>query len=163
MTTTSNEYEETHQDRAESWSEICVVISSAFPRRESVSQKVIISLSAFSTQDGSYQPESRKSVTCSFGSSFDLSLAGTLGDIHAWLLRLWLSFAGGLVGNELLLDLVGMQNARPLLVGLVDIVLVRIGLNFEEVVEGYSYTFMTFDLIAQAEDFLICTDQLARD
>ena len=82
-------------------------------------------------------------------------------DAGLLVLVLGLVFAGGLVGNELLLDLVGMQHAGSLFVGLIDLVVVgRFG-AFKEIVEGDTFTLVLFDLFLQSEDFLICDIGLA--
>lgn len=73
-----------------------------------------------------------------------------------WLPTLLLAFASGLVSNELLLDLVGVQQACFLLVSLVDVVLVGGGVDAQEVIEGDTRAFGSFYLVAQTKDFLIC-------
>lgn len=80
--------------------------------------------------------------------------------MNTWLLRLFLVLSSRLVGNELLLDLVGMQKFRFLLVGLIDFVLVGRRSDAEEIVECDARTFMKFDFVPQTEDFLICDLQL---
>jgi hypothetical protein len=68
--------------------------------------------------------------------------------MDSWLLRrLLLALARRLVGNELLLDFVWMQETRLLAVGFVNFVLVRRGRNAQEIVECYSWPFGKFDFI----------------
>lgn len=78
--------------------------------------------------------------------------------MHTWLLlaSFWLVFACGSIGDELLLDLVGMEGSRPLAIGLVDVVLVGIGLDAYEIVEADADTFGSFDFITETKDFLVC-------
>ena len=49
-----------------------------------------------------------------------------------------------------------MESARLLLVGFVDVLLVRRGSNSKEIVERDAYALGSFNLIAQTEDFLVC-------
>lgn len=117
---------------------------------------MIVTLASWASQDVGHYTKTRKSVTGSLCGGIDLGLRGALGDVHARLLALGSPFAGGAVGDELLLDLVGVQGARLLTVGLVDVVLVGTGLDAEEVVEAHIDALRSLDLVAQAEDFLIC-------
>jgi hypothetical protein len=78
--------------------------------------------------------------------------------MDSWLLALGLGFvlACGLVGDELLLDLVGVKKTRPLAVGLVDFVLCRGRSDAYEVVEGNVEPLRGLNFVSQTEDFLIC-------
>lgn len=60
-----------------------------------------------------------------------------------------------------MLYLVGVQLQGALLVGFGYFVVVGGGLEVEEVVEGYFGAFREGDLVAKAEDFLVCEGRLA--
>ena len=63
----------------------------------------------------------------------DLALGGTLVDMNPRLARLRLGLVLGAVGNEGASDLVGVEKSGFLAVGLVQFILVGIGLNLEEI------------------------------
>lgn len=50
-----------------------------------------------------------------------------------------------------------------LLVGLGDLVVIGVGLEVEEVVEGYFWAFGEGDLVAETEDFLVCGGEVLAD
>lgn len=156
VSSASDEDKQPGQNCAQAWTEARVVVSRSLPGREAVGQKVIISIATLAAQDGRHQAQARKAVAGFFGCSFDLSLGWALGDVHAGLLAI-LRFVlrRGLVSNELLLDLVGVQQLRFLAVGLVDVVLVRIARDAYKVVEGDAFALGGLDLGAQAEDLLV--------
>jgi hypothetical protein len=70
-------------------------------------------------------------------------------------LALLLVLAGGLVGDELALGFVRVQELGLLTVSLVDVVLVGRGLDAEEVIEGDLWAFRSGDLVAKSKDFLV--------
>lgn len=164
MSTTTNENEQADQHRAESRSEARIVVPGTLPLGEAIAQEMIVAFSAGSSQDVGHYTEARKSITGSFGCSLDLCLRRALRDMDSWLLalRLGLVLACGSIGDELLLDLVGVKKTGPLAVGLVDFVLGRGGSDAYEIVEGNVESLRGFDFVSQTEDFLICDLSLVK-
>lgn len=75
-----------------------------------------------------------------------------------------LDMRGGIVvGDETLTGLVGMQDTTLLSVGCVDFLLVCIGLDAEEGVEGGIATLVQGDFVLQAEDFVVCHLSVSED
>ena len=62
----------------------------------------------------------------------------------------------GARGDELLLYLVRVQLEGALLVSFRDLIVVGVGREVEEVVEGDFWALGEGDLVAQTEDFLVC-------
>jgi len=158
VTSTTNEHKEANKNRAESRSETRVIVSSALPLWKPVGQEMIVTLTSWTTQDVGDYTQSRESIRCSLTSSRDFRLGWSLAHVHTWLLlaSFWFVFACGSIGDELLLDLVGMEGSRPLAIGLVDVVLVGIGLDAYEIVEADADTFGSFDFITETKDLLVC-------
>lgn len=158
MACTANKNEEASQHGKETWTESSIVVSRSLPGREAIRQKVVISLSSRSTEDVRDYSETRETVAGILRSGLDFGLAWRLSDMYALLsiLLLGLVFAGRLVCDELLLDLVRVESAGLLAVGLVDVVLGSRGLDAEEVVERDALAFGGLDFVTQAEDLLVC-------
>lgn len=146
----SDEDEEAGQHGPEPRAEPGVVVAGALPLGEAIVQEVVVALPAGAAQDVGHDSEARKAVAGGLRRGLDLGRGRALAAVRAGLA------GAGLAGDERLLDLVGMQRAGALLVGLVDVVLVRGGRDAEEVVEGDSQALGGLDLIAETEDFLIC-------
>lgn len=139
MPAAADRNEESQQHGEETRSEAGVVVAGALPLGEAVAQEVIVPLSARSAQDVGHDAEARESIAGSFGGGLDLCLGRALGDMDARLLALGLllPFARRLVGDELVLDLVGVDKAGSLLIALIDLILAGRGGDAQEVVEGY--------------------------
>jgi hypothetical protein len=70
---------------------------------------MIVAFSSRASKNIGHYAQARESIAGSFGGSFDLGLRGPFRDCDTrLLLTLWLALSSGLVGNELLLDFVGM-------------------------------------------------------
>jgi hypothetical protein len=85
----------------------------------------------------------------------DLLLGGALADLDAGGLALLLVLLLE-VGDELLAGLVRMKLCRLLAVGLVQLVLRCAGLDAEKVVEGDIVALGGGNLVADAEDLVVC-------
>jgi hypothetical protein len=141
MPTTSHADEEPNQNRTETRSEACVVVAGALPLGESIAQEMIIPLSARTSQDVGDYTETCESIAGSFSSSLNLCLGRGFANVHPGLLALWLVLSGRLVGDELLLDLVWVEEFGFLAVCFIDLVLVSRRWDSDEIVEGNTRAF----------------------
>lgn len=119
---------------------------------------MVVTRATFSSQDVCHYAQACKAVASSFGGGIDFRLRRLL---DTCLLLLWVH--GRLVLDKLLLDFVGMQHSSSLLVCSIDLVLIRIGLRFQEVVEGDALALDGLDFVPQTKDFLVWAQVLAVD
>jgi hypothetical protein len=148
----SHDHEETQDDRTKARAETLVVVSSASPLGEPVPQEVVISLAFGALQDIGNDGEPLVGFGGIFDKSVDFLLRGRLGNLLALLLVL-----EDALGLEALARLVGMHLARLFAVRLVQLVLRCRGLDAEQVVESDVGAVVGDDLIADAEDLVVCS------
>ena len=153
MESAATDDEKPHQNSTQSGPVSAVVVVRALPGRESIRKKVIVSGSLGSAQDVRDQTKSRLSFRGLALRAADLGLARGLRGLDAGLAVLLLPLFA--LGDEVLADLVGVERARLLAVGLGYLVLAGIGRNLKDVVEGQVATFLGAYLIADTEDFAI--------
>jgi len=157
MSASTNEDEQSSQNRAKTRSEACIVITSALPLRKSIAQEMVVARSALSFQDVVHYAQTRESFGGGLSRGLDFGLRGAFRYVDSWLLLgLRLVLASRFVGNELLPDFVWMQDAGLLLVRLVYVFLVCVWLDSEKVVEGNAQPLGGFNFISQTEYFLVC-------
>lgn len=120
-----------------------VVILGPLPGREAIGDEVIIPLPPGAAQDVGDDAQPSLTVRGALDGGLDLGVGGLFGDVHA-VLALLGRLLGLLcaLGGELLLDLVRVEGARLLAVGLVDLVLGGRGRYAEEFVKGYFGAFV---------------------
>lgn len=124
-----------------------VVVVGALPEGEAVRQEVVVAVPQRPAQDVGDEREARLALRGVLDGGVDLRLGGRLA-------VLLLAAGPGLL--ELLLDLVRVQGARLLAVGLGDVVVRRRARDAQDVVEGgRRVALVRRDLVADAEDLTI--------
>lgn len=156
MEASAHDDQKTKDNRAEPRAKALVVVAGSPPSREAVSQEVIIALSLGTLEDiGNYRQPlvARRDL---LHVRVDLLLGGALGDLDTGCPALLLVVLG-IVCDKELAGLVGVEFAGLLAVGLGQFVLRGTRLDAEQVVEGDVGALGGSDLIAEAEDFVVCT------
>jgi len=151
---TTHDQEQTKEHGTEARAETLVVISSASPLGETILQEVVVPRAVRAFQDVRNDSESLVGFGGRFDEGVDLLLRRRLGDRLALLLVL-----EDALGLEALARLVGMDVARLFAVRLVQLVLRGRGLDAEQVVEGDVGAIVGHDLVADAEDLVVCGAQ----
>lgn len=100
MASTSYEDEKTAENSEESRSESCIVVTSSPPFWKAIAEKVIVTLSSFTSQNLGHYTQTRKAIGSGFAGRLDF---GIRGDFLALL-----AFSSSFASDKLLLDLVGM-------------------------------------------------------
>jgi hypothetical protein len=150
VNTTSDNKEQANHDGTQAGSVAVVVVVGALPQREAIGEEMIISVALGSAQDVGDQRQTGLSLTGLLNGGLDLSRSGRLDGSTSLLV-----LAG--LGAHLLLDLVGVQRARLLAVGLGDVVERGRRGDAEDVVKGRGGIGLEArDFIANAKDFAIC-------
>lgn len=124
---------------------------------------MVVPVSFRATQDVSNEGEPRLALRGLLHGGIDLGLRGRLCDVDTGLLLALVLASLGAIGLELLLNLVRMQRARLLAVGLGNVIMRGRGRDLEDVVEcGAGVSFVGGDLVADAEDFTVWTSASQR-
>jgi hypothetical protein len=145
----ADEDEDTEDGGAEAGAVPVVVVVGALPGREAVLEEVVVAIAVGSAKDLADEAEASLALRGGLDGGADLLLRGGLDGL-ALLLELVA------LGLELLLDLVGVEGAGDLAVGLGDVVDGGLGADAEELVEGRLRVLLVGDdLVADAEDFTI--------
>ena len=108
MSCTADKDEQASQHREKTRSEARIVVTSTLPLWESIAEEVIVALSARASQDVGHYTQARKAIAGCLGCGVDLCFRRALGDMNARFLALGFSFASRFLGDELLLDFVGV-------------------------------------------------------
>jgi hypothetical protein len=153
---TTHDDQHTDENRAEAWAEASIVISRAPPCGKAVAQEVIVALALRTLEDVGDDGQTLITSSGLLEVRIDFPL-GWDSRLLAGLLALF-----RIAVDEDLAGLVGVQFAGALAVGLGQVVLGGAGLDAEQVVKGDIGTLCGSDLIAEAEDFMVCGPGLAQ-
>lgn len=155
----TGEEEDAEQGGAEARAVAAVVVLGALPRGEAVGEEVVITDTAGPAQDVGHDGQAGLALRGALDGGLDLAGRGRLDLGRAGLAALQLGLfllSPDTLGHELLADLVGVKLARPLLVRLVDVLLVRAGCDAQELVKRHIGTFFGDEFVADTEDFAVC-------
>ena len=135
-----------------------VVVFGALPRGEAVREEVVIAVATRPAQDVGDDGQAGLTAFGALDGGLDLGGGGRLRRRGA---RLALLFLGLLLlglealSGELLPDFVGMEQPRPLLVGLVDVIDACRSLHAQEVIEGDIVSLMCNEFVTNTEDLAV--------
>ncbi len=152
---TAADEEQAKHDSAEAGAVAVVVVVGALPQREAIGEKVVVAVARGSLKDVGNQRQASLQLRGPLYGGLDLGRRGALGDLRA-LLAAGAGSGLGLFGAQLLLDLVGVQGASQLAVGLANVVLRGRGGDAQDVVKRRGRVRLECgNLIADAKDFAI--------
>jgi hypothetical protein len=152
--TTTDNNQNTEENRAEARTEAIVVVARALPGRKAIPQEVVVALTLRTLEDVCNNRQLLISGSDLLHVRVDFLLRWTLAGLDTRGLALLASLFS-IIGDEDLARLVGVELAASRAVGFGQFVLVGTGLNAEHVIEGDIGTLRLDDFVAQTEDFVI--------
>lgn len=157
----AGEEEDARDSGAQTGAVTVVVVLGALPRGEAVAEEVVVAVAHRPTQDVGDDGQAGLALRGALDGGLDLSGGGRLDHLRTRLAAILLLKLGFLLlgldalGLELLLDLVRVQLAGLLLVGLVDVIETGGLADAEELVEGDVGPLVGDELVADSEDFAV--------